>query len=170
MTERVRIEHTFDCSEKAFWDTFLEEQYNKEMFLEALRFNRWDVAKLETSETSMSRVIDVEPYVPQMPGPIKRVIGDSIGYQEIGRLDRTKNHYFMEIVPSKLKDKIKMTCEQFTEVISENRVKRIFTANIHVKIFGIGSMIEKQISSDLKKSYDVGAKFTADYMNRQPIN
>jgi len=169
MTERVRIEHTFNCDEKAFWTLFLDEEYNREMFLEGLRFNRWEVTKLEESETEVRRSVVVEPRVPDLPGPIKKVIGDSAGYEEIGRFNRATNRYSMDIVPTKLKGKLVMSGEQFTEALGDNQVKRIFTADIKVKVFGVGSMIEKQISSDLQKSYNVGAKFTVDYMRRKGI-
>ncbi len=170
MTERVRIEHDFECSEKAFWDTFLNTEYNKEMFCQKMKFPRWELVKFELTDDEMHRVVEVEPYVAELPGPIKKVIGDSIRYQEKGRLDRKAGRYDLEILPGKLADKIRVKAKQYTQSLGESRCRRIFEAEIEIKVFGIGSMIEKNIASDMRKSYDVGAAFTRDYMSRHGIS
>jgi hypothetical protein len=170
MTERVRIEHDFDCSEQAFWNTFLDQKYNQEMFCGRMKFPRWEVVSFNTTETEMRRVIEVEPYVGNLPGPIKKVLGDSIRYREEGHLDRKANSYQLKIVPSKLADKILVNGRQYTTPLGDNKCRRIFEATIEVKIFGIGSLIEKNVVSDLTKSYEVGAVFTRNYMQQHGIS
>lgn len=170
MTERVRIEHDFDCSEAAFWDTFLNESYNHEMFCGRMKFPRWEVISFNATETEMRRVVEVEPYVGNLPGPIKKVLGDSIRYREEGHLDRKANSYQLKTVPSKFADKIFVSGKQYTSSLGEKKCRRIFEATIEVKIFGIGSMIEKNIVSDLTKSYEIGAAFTRSYMQQHGIS
>lgn len=170
MTERVRIEHDFDCSEEAFWDTFLDPAYNKEMFCGRMKFPRWDVVSFEVTEGEMRRVVEVEPYVGKLPGPIKKVLGDSIRYREEGHLVRSTNSYQLKIVPSRLADKILVSGRQYTSSLGDHKCRRIFEGTIEVKIFGIGSMIEKNIQSDLIKSYDIGAVFTRSYMEQHGIS
>ena len=159
------MEHTFDCSEKAFWDTFLDEAYNKAMFMESMKFPRWEVTRFDLTDEELYRVVEVEPYIGQLPGPIIKVLGNKIRYREEGRLDRVTNSYKLSVVPGKFADKIAVTAEQRTEPLAEGRCKRIFTAEVSVKIFAVGGMIEKQLVSDLRKSYDEGARFTQQYMN-----
>lgn len=170
MTERVRIEHDFDCSEEAFWDTFLNTEYNKEMFCRRMKFPRWDLLTFELNDKEMRRVVEVEPYVAELPGPIKKVIGESIRYREEGQLDRKAGSYTFRIVPSKLAEKILVSGKQFTKSLGESRCRRIFEAHVEIKIFAIGSMIEKNVISDMRKSYDIGAAFTQDYMRRHNIS
>lgn len=169
MTERVRIEHTFDCSEKAFWETFQDQEYNRQMFQERMKFPRWEVTSLKKEGAIVSRVVEVEPYVTEMPGPIKKVIGDSVRYREEGRLDLEKKCYELKVIPGKLADKLLIGGKQFTEALGESRCRRIFEATVEVKIFGLGSVIERQIVSDLKKSYDIGAAFTQKYLAEHGI-
>lgn len=154
----------------AFWETFLNTEYNKEMFCQRMKFPRWELLEFELNDDEMRRVVEVEPYVAELPGPIKKVIGENIRYREEGRLDRKSGSYKLKIVPGKLADKIRVTAEQFTKSLDENRCRRIFEAEIEIKIFGIGSMIEKNIASDMRKSYDVGAAFTRDYMAKHGIS
>jgi hypothetical protein len=170
MSERVRIEHDFECSENAFWETFLNTEYNKEMFCQRMKFPRWELLKFELSDEEMQRLVEVEPYVAELPGPIKKVIGDNIRYKEEGKLDRKAGSYSFRILPSKLAEKILISGKQFTQSLGEHRCRRVFEAEVEIKVFGIGSMIEKNIVSDLRKSYDVGAAFTQDYMRRHGIS
>lgn len=169
MSERVRIEHTFECSEKAFWETFLDQEYNRQMFCERMKFPRWEVTQFEDAGTSVRRVVEVEPYVAELPGPIKKVIGDNIRYREEGTLDLSKNTYSLKVIPGRLADKLLISGKQFTESIGEGRCRRIFEAEVQVKVFGVGAMIERQIVGDLKKSYDIGAKFTEKYLAEHAI-
>jgi hypothetical protein len=169
MTERIRIEHTFECSEKAFWDTFLKEEYNKEMFCQRMKFPRWEITTFEAKEDEVIRVVEVEPYVGELPGAIKKVIGDNVGYREEGRLDRIKNSYKLKVIPARLADKLFIKGEQFTQSLGESRCRRVFEAEVQVKIFGIGGLIEKHIVGDLKRSYDVGADFTKNYMKEHEL-
>lgn len=164
MTERVRIEHTFECSEKAFWETFQDAEYNRQMFCERMKFPRWEITSLEKEGSIVRRVVEVEPYVGELPGAIRKVIGDNIRYREEGTLDLVKKRYELEVTPTRLTDKILTTGIQFTESLGEHRCRRIFEAEVRVKIFGVGSMIERQIAGDIRKSYEVGAQFTAQYL------
>jgi len=163
MTERVTIIHTLDLSEENFWKLFLDEKYNQDLFCGYLKFPLWRVASLEDGPTEMKRVIEVEPFLGDLPSAIKSVVGDSIRYREEGRLDKAKQRYFVKVVPAKLADKLNVQGEQSTEALPDGRTKRIFQAEITVKIFGVGGMIEKRIAADLARSYDLGAKFTNRY-------
>ncbi len=169
MTERVRVEHDFECSENGFWETFLNADYNREMFQSHMKFPRWDLIRCEEEKGGISRVVEVEPYVAELPGPIKKVLGDTIRYREEGHLDRTKNCYELRVIPSRLADKILVSGRQFTEPLPGGRCRRIFEATVEVKVFGIGGMIERNIAGDLRKSYDIGARFTQNYMSRHNI-
>lgn len=169
MTERLRIEHDFECSEKGFWDTFLKSEYNYEMFREHMKFIRWDLRKFEVSDDEALRVVDVEPYLGPLPAPAKKILGEKIGYQEDGRLDRLKNRYDFKIVPGTLRDKIFVSGAQFTQSQGEHRCRRIFEATIDIRVFAVGSLIERHIAQDLTRSYDVGARFTQDYMRRHGV-
>ena len=169
MTEKLRVEHTFDVSEKGFWDTFLDEEYNRAMFRDSLKFPRWELTQFELTDEKATRVVEVEPFVGDLPRAVKAVLGNTIRYREEGTLDRPKNSYKLRIVPPKLQDKLIVSGHQFTEPLGEGRCKRVFTADIQIKIFAVGSVIEKLIVADMKKGYDVGAKFTQNYMREKGV-
>lgn len=169
MSERVRIEHTFECSEESFWKLFLNDDYNKAMFCDYMKFPRWQVTQLQEEGNEVRRTVEVEPYVADLPAAIKKVVGDNVRYREEGKLDKQKNRYSVHTIPARLADKLRVEGEQYTEPLGEGQCRRIFTAEITVKIFGIGGLMEKRIAADLQRSYDLGAKFTHRYIKEHGI-
>lgn len=169
MTEKVRIEHVLECSENVFWGVFLDEKYNQALFCDYLKFPMWRVAELADGEAEMKRTIEVEPYVGDLPEVIKKVVGDQIRYREVGRLDKARKEYSVEVVPARMADKIFVKGKQTTEAMGEHQVRRVFVAEITVKVFGVGGLIEKRIAQDLVRSYDLGAKFTNRYVKEQGL-
>lgn len=170
MAERIRIEHDIDCTEEAFWKLFLDADYNKALFRDYLKFPRWEVVRNEDRGGILHRTVEVEPFVGELPGPIKKVVGDNISYREVGELDLARRRYALQVIPGRLADKLKVSGEQSTAAsTSEGRCRRIFTATVEVKIFGVGGLIEKRIAADLQKSYDLSAKFTNRYIKEQSV-
>src|SRR5688572_20823222 len=112
MTEKVRIEHTLDCSEDTFWKLFLDDKYNQALFSGYLKFPVWRVASSVDGEKELKRTVEVEPYVADLPATMKKVIGDNVRYREEGRLDKEKRRYHVEIVPARMADKIFVKGEQ----------------------------------------------------------
>ena len=46
MASNVRIVHTYEVSEDTFWDRlFLDEEYNRRLYVEALRFHSYRVTR-----------------------------------------------------------------------------------------------------------------------------
>jgi hypothetical protein len=147
MTERARIEHEFHCSEEVFLGLFLKEAYNKALFEGHLKFPMWRVSSEEETPERITRTIEVEPFVADLPAAIQKVVGNNLRYRE--------EAYY---------DKILVSGVQLTESLGPGRCKRIFLADVEVKIFGVGGLIEKRIVQDLIKSYDIGKHFTDNYL------
>lgn len=170
MAESIRVEHTFACSEDTFWDkVFFDEEYNRRMYLEALRFPYWRELSSEDRGDHVLRVVEVEPSLGDLPAALQKVVGEGLRYKEEGRFDKASRHYGIRIVPSRLADKIQVDGELFTQSAGEGQVKRIFTCAVSVKIFGVGAMLEKRLVSDLKRSYDIGAQFTVDFLKEKGL-
>ncbi len=171
MADRIRIEHDFDCTEATFMKLFLDDGFNRALFRDYLKFPRWEVTHTDDQEKALQRTVEVEPYVADLPGPIKKVVGENIAYREVGKLDKSTQHYFVEVVPARLADKFHIRGEQFTEPLEGGkRCKRVFVATVEVKVFGVGGLIEKRILADLQKSYDLSAKFTRRYIEEHGLS
>jgi hypothetical protein len=161
----VRIEHNFDCDENTFWEKiFFAEPFNRQMYLEHLKFKRWEVMDFRETETSIHRTVSVTPAVGDLPGAIKSLVGDNLGYTEEGTFDKKMRRFRVQVVPTVLADKLSVRGEIWLQSQSAERCKRIFDAQVSVKMFGVGGIIEKRIIADLQLSYNAGAAFTSEYL------
>lgn len=164
----VRIEHTFECDEDTFWKRiFFGEEFNRRMYLERLKFKQWEVAEFRETDTTIHRTVNVTPKVDDLPGAIKSLIGDNLGYREEGTFDKVRKRYSVNVIPSVLPDKISVTGETWLESPRPATCRRIFEAHVSVKVFGVGSIIEKRLIADLQLSYNAGATFTAEYLKER---
>ena len=164
----VRIEHSFECDEDTFWkEIFFGEEFNRRMYLERLKFKQWEVTELRETESSIQRTVTVTPKVDDLPSAVKSLIGDSLAYREEGSFDKNLKRYTLTVVPSVMADKISVTGETWVTPLGPSKCRRIFEAHVIVKVFGIGSIIEKKLIADLQLSYNAGATFTAEYLKER---
>src|ERR1700761_8929184 len=78
----LRVEHVFECSEETFWTkVFFDDDYNRRLFQDLLKFPLWRVAKTEDTGTEVRRTIEASPPIGDLPGPLKAVVGESAGYE-----------------------------------------------------------------------------------------
>ena len=157
----LEVEHTFNCSEATFWDkVFLDPEYNERLFKTELKFPVCCEVSREERGGALHRVVEVVPYVGELPGAIKAVVGEGIGYEERGVLDRNAKTYKVVVVPNKLAEKLSIKVDIWTVADGENKCRRKVRADVTVKIFGVGGTIEKRMLSDLERSYQKSADFT----------
>jgi hypothetical protein len=161
----TRIEHVYNCSEDTFWNKlFLDEEYNRRLFKDALGFPVYDVTESKETDTEVRRSIKAVPKLGPMPGPLKAVIGEGIGYVENGVLDKKARRYTSDITPNKLADKVTIKGAMTTQPKGDNKCLRVFECKVNAKIFGVGGMLEKRVISDMQESYAVAAEFTNKYI------
>lgn len=161
----LEVEHTFNCSADTFWnEIFLSAEYNERLFKGELKFPVWRELKSEERDGVLYRTLEVVPYVGELPGTLKAVIGEGIGYEERGQLDKAAGRYKVEVVPNKLADKLSVKVEMWTVADGEKRCRRKARAEAVVKIFGVGGAIEKRLLADLERSYAKSADFTNRYI------
>ena len=161
----IRIGHVFDCSADTYWDKlFFDTEYNERMFKEGLEFPKFEVVSVEETDTEIRRVFNVVPKLGAMPGPLKKVVGDSFGYREDGRFDRKSRVYTLTITPSSLASKLTLGGTITTEPAGEGKISRVLNFKVTAKIFGVGGLLEKQTLSDTKANYDKAAKFTNAFL------
>ena len=161
MKER-RIEHVYDCSAEVFWkQIFLDEEYNRKLFLDELHYSDWKVLRSEERGNEVHRVIDATPALPKdLPAALKKLLGSGLGYEEHGVLDRAKQRYRLEIKPRSLPSKMTITGELWTEPLSNDSCRRLYVPRAEARVLGVGGMIEQRLLDDIEKSYNRAAVFT----------
>ncbi len=160
MKER-RIEHTYDCSAETFWNQiFLDDEYNRKLFVEELHFSEWKVVSSQERGTEVHRVIEATPPLGDLPAALKRLLSEGLGYQERGVLDRPNQRYRLEVTPRSLASKLTIGGELSTTPISEHSCRRVYVARADARVLGLGGMIEQRILDDIERSYNKSAVFT----------
>lgn len=161
----LRVEHVFNCSEETFWTkVFFDDEYNKRLFQENLRFPVWRVLKTEERGDEVLRTIEASPPIGDLPGPLKAVVGDSAGYEERGVFDKKTRRYKVQVVPNRMADKVSVSVEMWTEPLGDAQCKRFARATATAKIFGVGGLLEKKLLGDLERSYTKSATFTNTFV------
>jgi hypothetical protein len=160
----TRIVNELACSEAVFWEKcFLDAEFNRQFYLEELGFVEWKILNETSTNELILREIEVVPQASELPGPLKAVLGDALGYREVGRFDRTRRRYTVKATSPKLGDRFSFDGEMYTEPLGEGRCRRIFKVSVTAKIFGVGGLLEKRVIADLEKSYVQSAA----YINRR---
>jgi hypothetical protein len=163
-----RIEHTYNCSVDTFWGKiYFDEEYNRRLFLECLKFEAWQVVSFDESEERIVRVTDVKPKVADLPGPLKKLAEKGLGYRETGTFDKKTQRFMADIQPESLRDKLTIKGEMHCEPVGTDKCRRIFEVSATAKVFGVGGMIEKRILSDIAVSYEKAAAFTNGYITEK---
>jgi hypothetical protein len=160
MKER-RIEHVYNCSAEVFWNQiFLDDEYNRTLYLDQLHFSSWRVLRSDESGGQVNRVIECVPAMRDLPVVVTKLLSDGLGYEEHGVFDRQNQRYRMEAKPRSLANKLSISGELSTQPISARSCKRIYVARAEARVLGVGGMIEQLLLDNIEKSYNKAAVFT----------
>lgn len=160
MTER-RIEHIYNCSENVFWEeVFLDPEYNRTLYVDQFHFESWELISEEVVGDELHRTVRAVPQVPDLPGPLKKLARDGVGYTEKGILNRSQRKYRLTVTPQSMASKLEIHGELSTEPLGEHQCRRVYVGTVVAKVFGVGGMIEQRILDDISRSYNKAAAFT----------
>lgn len=165
----TRIEHTIHSSQETFWKIFFAEDYNRELFLKELEFDAWKIVSFEDTPDRIERVVDVVPKIPDLPGPLKKLVEGGAGYRERNVFDKKTNKMSVLVEPSVLSGKLTIAGTIRTEPLGDRQCKRIVELTVTAKVFGIGGLVENRILSETKASYDKAAAFTNRWIKEKGL-
>lgn len=158
---RYTIKHIFNTDIDTFWDKiFFDREYNDTLFKQHLGFTVYDVLELEKKDDgSVTRRVRGVPKA-EIPAAVKKVLGDSAGYTEVGRFDPKARRFHVEVIPNTAADKIKTKLAMWVEPRGDEKVERFVEVDNQVKIFGVGKMVESVIEKQTRDNYGRAADFT----------
>jgi hypothetical protein len=146
--------HDFDCDPETFWArAFFSEEFNRKLFLERLKFEQWEVLEQVETADGFRRRVKATPRVGDLPGPIKTLLKNGTGYVEEGEYFRSQSRYVINVIPSSLADRLKITGDMRVVPLPDGRCRRSYTTVVEAKIMVVGGMLETRLLDDIDKSY-----------------
>lgn len=165
----ITLRHEIDTDEDTYWrKCVFDEAFNKEMYVDDLGI-KWTLQEQKEDDASITRRVYVEPPVGNLPGPVKKVIGEKLAYTEAGTFDKKTKRYSFKVTPSTLAEKTKVSGEMWTETKGDKKIVRHSRISVEVKVMLVGGMVEDRIVSDLRSTYDKGTDFTNAYIAKHGL-
>ena len=165
----VTMRHDIETDEDTYWSKIVfDEGFNKAMYVDHLGI-KWTLQDQKEDDAKITRRVHVEPPVGNLPGPVKKVIGDKLAYTEEGSFDKKTKRYTFKVTPSTMAEKSRISGELWTEKAGDKKVIRHAKMHVEVKVMLVGGMVEERIISDLRQSYDKGTTFTNDYIKKHGL-
>ena len=165
----VTMRHEIETDEDTYWSKIVfDEAFNKAMYTDHLGI-KWTLEDQKEDDAKITRRVHVEPPVGNLPGPVKKVIGDKLAYTEEGTFDKKTKRYSFKVTPSTMAEKSKISGELWCEKAGDKKVTRVAKMHVEVKVMLVGGMVEERIIGDLRTSYDKGTTFTNDYIKKNGL-
>jgi hypothetical protein len=165
----VTLRHEINTDEDTYWSKVVfDEAFNKAMYTDHMGIV-WKLLDQKDDDTKLTRRVHVEPPVGNLPGALKKVIGDKLAYTEEGSFDKKTKRYAFKVTPSTMAEKTKVSGEMWCEKIADKKIARVLKMHVEVKVMLVGGMVEERIVSDLRSSYDRGTAFTNDFIAKNGL-
>jgi len=167
---RFTIRHVIDTDEETFWQQiFFDEPFNRELCLGHLKFEVFRVLEMNREpDGAITRRIQNQPPA-EIPGPVKKALGDSTSFVEEGRFDPASRRWRFRVIPAVAPDRIRTEGQLWVEPRGEKSVERVIEVEISVKVFGLGRMVEELIARQTRSSYDQAAVFTNRWIREKGL-
>jgi hypothetical protein len=162
----IEIRHTMDCDIDTYWKCVFDEEYNRRLYIDVLKFRECKTISQNTTGDKWTRKLHLNPPPADLPGPVAKVIGD-LSWDEEGSFDPKTKRYRFKVRPASMPDKTTIEGEIWCEARGDKKCERIAKTNIEVKIFMVGGIVEKRIEADMRKSYDAASKFTGEFVKEK---
>jgi hypothetical protein len=157
------IAHEFDAEPEQFWKLFFDDAYNVALYARLDMKERTVLVRTEDDAT----IHFEQKILPRrdLPQIIKRLVGGDLGYIERTTYYKGKNYMDVAIEPTLFKDRTDVRAKYTIALVAPKKVRRTFEGDIHVDIPIIGRRVEAAVLVDVKRSYDVAAEVTREWLN-----
>jgi len=164
---KFKVEHLFkNVTIQAYEQLYFDEKFNISL-CQAVNLER-ELVHRNIENNILQRSTKVRPKR-TLPRPVAAVMGTAkIEYTENISYALGSHQGTWQTISGVLSDKIESKgTVQFID--RPDGVIRIIEGEIRVKIFGVGSMVEKLIVADVEKSYAEAASFTQKWLDEHSV-
>jgi hypothetical protein len=159
---KFRIEHVLQSIDLAAYERLYFDEPFQSALGEAVKIDR-ELLRLDRGPERIVRHVRVRPER-EIPAPVAKLLGGKrLGYVDELEYEIGRYHGTWRIVPAGLAAKIAIGGTLDFAAVAGG-VRRVLAGEIDVNLFGLGGLVEKLVVSNIEKSYDDAAAFTARWI------
>jgi hypothetical protein len=166
MTTRFTMTHDLNCDADRFWVLFFDRAFTGKMF-EALELSDFSITTVKDDDKEIVRTVRATPKV-EVPGAVRKLLGDRFSYTEEGRYDRTTKTFRFVIATSALKEKLKNEGTVRCEAAGAGKSRRVVEVVIEAKVFGLGGVLESSAEKSYRTTWAKSAEFINTWVKEHP--
>ena len=160
---KFTVTHEINCNVDTFWKTFLDKDFNDQLYKGTLGFPDFKVTEQTEDDTRAVRRVSATPKM-EVPGPVQKLLGSNFRYTEDGSMTKPERIWRWKMTPSTLADKLLTSGTIRAEAIGDNKTRRVAEMVVEAKIFGLGGLIESSAEKQLRDGWDKSAAFMNKYL------
>jgi hypothetical protein len=161
---KLSVSHTIQGTPDDFWSRYLDPDWIVGLHGTALGSTSAEVVDQQGTYGS-GDVIRTLRYGqrPDVPGPLRKLVGDEVVSTEEGRYDAGAARWTFTLTPGSLADKTTVRGEMVTTDNGDGTCELAFTMEAKVKLLGVGGVAEKFIERQAKD----GQERTVEQVNAE---
>ncbi len=162
---KFTLTHTINCNAETFWKTFLDKDFNTQLYKGPLGFPDFEVVSQTDDGTTVTRKVAAQPKM-EVPGPVQKLIGPGFRYTEEGSMKKAEGVWRWKMTPSTLAEKLFTSGMVRVEAVGDDKVRRIAEMSVEAKIFAVGGLIEGTAEKQMRDGWDKSATFMNQFIAR----
>lgn len=164
-----RPRHEIDCTPDRFWELYLDDEFQRRMFVDGLGWLPPTITHGADSEDEFQRTMEANPKV-LISGPVARLIKHTLGFVETASFDKAERVFRMKHRTNIFGDKVRLQGEFRVEPVGEHRCRRVARLEVEAHVFGVGRLLEKAVEINMKKGWDDSAVFFNRWVAKHPVD
>lgn len=165
---RLTATHALDVTPEVFFDRmFFDRAFNERLYLEALEMKAFEVLELVGDGDLRTKRIRVTPR-PRVkpPAAIAKLLPGELSYTEEGTWRREDGVYRYATRTSMAAERIRIAGAVSAAPRGEGGCVRTIEVEIDVALPLVGGQLERFVGEQLRASFDVGARFAKEWIDR----
>jgi hypothetical protein len=162
---RFTVVQEIPASVDEHWRVFFDDAFERALYLEAMRFPRYELLESRDSGDALHRKIKVVPRL-EAPAAVAKLLGSSFGYVEEGTFDKRDRVWRSRVIPSVMADRIRSDFTVTAVEAGEGKCRRTVDVSVEARIFAVGGMVESVFEKSMRDGWRDSAVFMAEWLRR----
>ena len=157
MVTRAHLTHQIECDVETFWRDFVDDAFNRELFLSELGYPAYRVLERKDDGRRVWRRIELTPLL-HLPAAVTKIVGNKLSFIEVGEYDGEVYRFSFGPPPGFGADVAVSEGSIRTEPTAQGATQRTIELSCEIRMFGMGRMLESAAIKAARDAYDAHAQ------------